>query len=108
MRRSRLILEENFEGQYWVVVELFYSKGGHNYFHGQEDPRGYALSTQVEKREQFDGYGTRQVILGSGFKKMIKEAKTFNQKAMDKVEPPADLVEKMKLAAIQQHRDRQG
>lgn len=62
-----------------LKVELYYNKGGMNYFTGNSEPRGLYLSvspvTVSERSESFTAF--------SGIKKCVKEMARFNQKQLD-------------------------
>jgi len=62
-----------------LKVELYYTKGGMNYFTGNSEPRGLYLSvspvTVSDGSESFTAF--------SGVKKCVKEMARFNQKQLD-------------------------
>lgn len=69
-----------------IKVELFYSKGGYNYFTGKEEKRGVYVSFCPVSREVRDGYTMESFFAFSGVKFLIKEMKRKSQKALDEVE----------------------
>jgi len=60
-------------------VELYYAKGGMNYFTGDNERRGLYLSVSpLEIKPQSIGY-----VGFTGVKKCVKEMARFNQKQLD-------------------------
>ena len=67
-----------------VKIEVFYDKGGMNYFNSKNEPRGYWLSMrQVEVERQERGIVIESFGLFSGAKIFLKEVKKQSQKAYD-------------------------
>lgn len=104
MKRERMILSENVSGNYWVTVRVTYMMGGQNWFHGTSFPRGYYLSVGVVERLPSETPGVRveQMILGHGFKTVLKEAARFSQKQLDTVVVPNGLAEQLREKALRQ------
>lgn len=69
-----------------IKVELFYSKGGYNYFTGKEEKRGMYISFTPVSREERDGYSMESFVAFSGVKFLVKEMKRKSQKAIDEIE----------------------
>lgn len=66
-----------------IDVELYYSKGGMNYFTSRNEERGLYLSVSpLEKGDRFVKYSAF-----SGIKKHVKAMKAFSQKAFDTFQP---------------------
>lgn len=64
-----------------VDVEVFYSKGGMNYFNGTNESRGYYLSVQpVEVKGDFV-----TMTAFSGTKWLIEEATRFSEKKLEEL-----------------------
>jgi len=72
----------------YVKFEIYYDKGGMNYFNGRTEPRGYWASVRIVEREQqergiviesFSVFGAE-----SGFKKFLFEVKKQSQKSHEK------------------------
>jgi len=62
-----------------LKIELYYTKGGMNYFTSSNEKRGLYLSvTPIERRS-----GSESFIAFSGIKKCVKEMPRFNQKQFD-------------------------
>ena len=73
----------------YIVVNLFYSKGGANYFTGDNDQRGYFVS--VTPRTITDtGFIT---TLFSGYKKFIQPANRFSAKQLAEVRVPQYVID---------------
>lgn len=68
-------------GHTHLNVRLDYSKGGRNYYTGQDDPRGVWL--YVSPVEKGDGF-TRQ-IMGKGSRFLIEEMQRKNPKRVEKL-----------------------
>ena len=69
-----------------LCLEVLYSKGGHNWFNGDNERRGYYLHctpTLVKTDRLSNGteYSTSTVTLGKGYKLMLKEVGRSSQKA---------------------------
>lgn len=69
-----------------IAVELFYSKGGYNYFTGKQESRGVWLSLRPVTYEVKDGYTSESYMGFSGIKFLIKEMARKNQKQIDRIE----------------------
>lgn len=59
-----------------LAVEVYYTKGGPNYFSGETTRRGYYLSVQPVERKD----GTVRFVLFTGIKFLVAEAKAANAK----------------------------
>ena len=67
-----------------LKIEVYYDKGGMNYFNSKNEPRGYWLSMrQVEIERQGRGIVIESFGLMSGAKIFLKEVKKQSQKAYD-------------------------
>ena len=67
-----------------LKIEVYYDKGGMNYFNSKNEPRGYWLSMrQVEIERQDRGIVIESFGLMSGAKMFLKEVKKQSQKAYD-------------------------
>lgn len=69
-----------------LCIEVLYSKGGHNWFNGDNERRGYYLHctpTLIKNNRLSNGteYSTSTVTLGKGYKLMLKEVGRKSQKA---------------------------
>jgi hypothetical protein len=62
-----------------LKVEVYYDKGGANYFTGGVESRGIKLSVSPVKKEN----GWESYTAFSGFKKHLKDMARFSQKACD-------------------------
>jgi hypothetical protein len=94
-KQKRLIASIPFMGSTskctHIDVELYYSKGGMNYFHGKTEARGLYLSAQpLEKGDRFISF-----TAFSGIKQHVKEMKMFTQKALDTFVVDPALIESM-------------
>ncbi len=69
-----------------ICLETGYSEGGHNWYNGDSERRGYYLyctPIQIESRKTTDGrdYNTFTQVLGKGNKVLLKEVKRRSKKA---------------------------
>lgn len=82
-----------------LEVTLYYTKGGMNYFTGNNEKRGLYLSvTPIEKREFSRGFSAF-----SGVKKHVKEMTRFNQKVLVDFVPNEADVEQLINHVIQKN-----
>lgn len=87
-QRKRIKLLSVAEGNCThIEIDVFYSKGGMNYFTSTNERRGLYLSVQPvtisERSRSFMGF--------SGVKQFVKEMARFNQKALDTFEVDAEM-----------------
>jgi len=67
-----------------LKIEVYYDKGGMNYFNGKNEPRGYWLSMrQVEVERQGRGIVIESYGMFSGAKMFLKEVKKKSDKAYE-------------------------
>jgi hypothetical protein len=67
-----------------LKIEVYYDKGGMNYFNSKVEPRGYWLSMrQVEIERQGRGIVIESFGLMSGAKMFLKEVKRYSQKTYE-------------------------
>ena len=67
-----------------LKIEVYYDKGGMNYFNSKVEPRGYWLSMrQVEIERQGRGIVIESFGLMSGAKIFLKEVKRYSQKTYE-------------------------
>ena len=74
-----------------ICLEVGYSTGGHNWWNGDEERRGYYLyctPLQVETRQYSDGrdYKTFTQVVGKGNKLLLKEVARRSKKAETEAE----------------------
>lgn len=76
---------EPIEGSNKVLkMEIYYEKGGMNYFNGKNEPRGYWLSMrQVERKVEDHGVVIESYGMFSGAKVFLKEVKRYSQKTYE-------------------------
>ena len=74
-----------------IDVELYYDKGGMNYWNGRSESRGLYISVQpLTKGDRFVSF-----TAFTGVKQHVKEMKMFTQKALDSFVPDSELVQKL-------------
>ena len=67
-----------------LKVELYYDKGGMNYFTGGTERRGLYLSVSPVTLTKYEGGGSSEgYIAFTGTKKLVKELKRFSNKALN-------------------------
>ena len=65
-----------------VKVEVFYSKGGMNYFNYTQDKRGYYVSVRLVDRSIKNGYVTESFsMFEGGYKQLLKEVGRASKKS---------------------------
>jgi hypothetical protein len=83
-----------------LKIEVYYNKGGMNYFNSKNEPRGYWLSMrQVEVERQDRGIVIEKYGMFSGAKIFLKEVKRFSQKTFE----DAVLLAEEKMPELRQH-----
>lgn len=105
MKRDRKIVDEPIRDNFHFTAEVSYLMGGLNWMTGNTFPRGFYLTAMVVEREPIEpGASVRieRMILGRGFKKLLKEAARFSQKALDGVEVPPALLAELREATLRQ------
>ena len=70
-----------------LKVEMYYDKGGMNYFSGCHEGRGIKLSiSPVQREERENKIVVESYTAFSGFKKLVKEMARYNKKTCDTFE----------------------
>jgi hypothetical protein len=64
-----------------LKINVYYNKGGMNYFHGKEERRGYYLSVTPVEIKQCEGYQMESFLAFSGAKRLVLEVKRQSDKA---------------------------
>lgn len=77
-----LELEPNGKATH-LKVEVYYTKGGANYFTGGMESRGIKLSVSPVGRSESNGIVVESYTAFTGFKKHLKDMARFSQKACD-------------------------
>ena len=74
---------EGTENKY-LKFEMFYEKGGMNYWNGGNDKRGYYLSVRiVERKDEGRGFISESFMMFSGIKKLLMEVTRQNKKKLE-------------------------
>jgi hypothetical protein len=79
MKKYEAIEGTNIE----LKIQVYYSKGGMNYFQGVNEARGYYISVSPVERSTGDGYTIESSTAFSGTKKLLLEVKRLSNKAYD-------------------------
>ena len=75
--KKYLPLKDNGQRENYLKVELYYSKGGMNYFTYRNEPRGYYISaTPVERNGIMEGF-----TAFTGIRKLVREVSRKSEKA---------------------------
>jgi hypothetical protein len=83
-----------------LKIEVFYDKGGINYFNSKNEPRGYWLSMrQVERDRRENGVVIESYGMFSGAKMFLKEVKRYSQKTYE----DAVILAEEKIAELKLH-----
>ena len=83
-----------------LKIEVYYDKGGINYFNGKVEPRGYWLSMrQVERERRDNGIFIESYGMFSGAKSFLKEVKRYSQKTYE----DAVILAEEKMADLRLH-----
>ena len=83
-----------------LKIEVYYDKGGINYFNGKVEPRGYWLSMrQVEREKRDNGIFIESYGMFSGAKSFLKEVKRYSQKTYE----DAVILAEEKMADLRLH-----
>jgi hypothetical protein len=79
-----------------VEVSIYYSKGGMNYFTGNNEARGLYLSvTPVSLTTHEGGFKSRSFKAFSGVKQHIKSMGRFNEKVLNEEVVDEDMLKKL-------------
>lgn len=78
----------------FVVIRVYYSLGGYNYFTHREESRGYYISVSPEEREQRGGVVMRSYTAFTGRKLCVHCVKRKSAKAEKEALEKAAQVEK--------------
>lgn len=65
-----------------LKIEVYYNKGGMNYWNGKVNERGYYLSVQPVELSNSGGVTIESFIMGSGVAKFLMPVKRQSEKAM--------------------------
>jgi len=66
-----------------LKVEVYYDKGGMNYFTGGVQRRGLYLSVSPVSRSESGGFATESYTAFTGTKQLVKELKRFSDKVLN-------------------------
>lgn len=80
-----------------IRVSIFYDKGGYSYFTSKMNERGYYLLVKLMTvGSSGGGFHTESYSLFSGgYKHLLQPAARFNQKILDNLAPPQEVVDGM-------------
>ena len=82
-------------------ITLEYRIGGHNYFTGENMPRGIFLSCSPLEVTKKDGYTTTGYVAFSGTNMHLENMKRFSQKKFDNYKPSEVLIKRLVDKVIQ-------
>lgn len=93
MKRYKNYIETTeFPSNTHLEVNVYYDKGGMNYFNGRAEARGFYLSVTPVKKER----GCVSMVLGSGYKKLISIVNRYSEKQHDiAIEKSRDSVQEL-------------
>lgn len=83
--QTKTIKEIPIDGKpnHYYKVNLFYSKGGLNYFNYKSEERGYYLSVKAVEKSGGEGYQVESYVLFNGVKSLVQTANRFSQKVLE-------------------------
>lgn len=87
-----------------IVVKVYYSEGGADYFSGTSSPRGYWVSVTPETYR--DGFITR--VAFTGVRQFLEGAKRFSASRLASVEVFPDVVEKLVAHVMDKQKAKEG
>jgi hypothetical protein len=96
--RQRELFAEPIDGKEneFLVGEVYYSKGGRNYFSGSISRRGYYFSVVPETRKD----GMRSFLMSHGGKVLLEETKAFSAKKFEQVNPTPEQIADLKAKVL--------
>lgn len=86
-----------------LKVELYYNKGGMNYFTSNNEERGLYLSASPVALSKGDRYSTETYSAFSGTKKLVKPMTRFNQKTLDEFVPDTDDIKTLVIHVLEKN-----
>lgn len=93
---KKYIEDDRLQDATHIEVNVYYSKGGMNYFTGRVTPRGYYISVKpVTKREGIISY-----VLFSGSGQLLLETNRYSDKQFARAVEMSKDVEKELVAAV--------
>jgi len=88
--RKLLIRDYPMDDGRVVRVEVYYAKGGINYWNYKTDPRGYWLSMQPMRIEVGGGFTTSHYTPTEGYRCFMQEAKRFSASGLSAAKAMAE------------------
>ena len=83
-----------------IKVEVYYDKGGPDYYSGGMTKRGLYLNVKPIKLEDHGGYVTETFMGFSGYKMHVLEMGRFNQKKLNDYMPTDDQIDRLVKGVI--------
>lgn len=81
--------------KHFLKLQLYYQKGGMNYFTGKVEARGIFLLAVPVEREDRGTYTSEVVTMFSGIKQLVLPMNKFSQKTFDSFVPSEEVVKKL-------------
>jgi len=78
-----------------IEIELYYHKGGMNYFTSDISKRGIYLQVTPVTITRHDGYSMKETRCFSGIKQCVKEMNRFSQKIFDQYTPDKETIDNL-------------
>ena len=95
-KHERYIERDDLKDANCIKVSVYYSKGGHSYFSGRSEPRGFYISVTPVTRAN----GMESFIMFSGYKELICEVNRYSDKQFDRAVDMSTAIEPKLIAAI--------
>lgn len=64
-----------------LKIEIYYDKGGYNYFTYRQERRGYYVSVTPVERINHGAYYSEKMVAFTGYKQLVKEVARKSNKA---------------------------
>ena len=99
---------EGTENKY-LKFEMFYEKGGMNYWNGGNDKRGYYLSVRIVERKEtgVGGFVSESFMMFSGVKKLLMEVNRQSEKKYNEcVELGKKSIDELRTYILEKEKDK--
>lgn len=83
---KKLTVDGVVQKDQYLKFQVYYDKGGINYFTGETDKRGYWVAVKpVTKSVSENGVSWEKALMFEGFKCFLKETNRFSRKTLDSI-----------------------
>lgn len=95
MERTISLLQLKSGENNYLKVQLYYSKGGMNYFTSKVEERGIYLSVAPVEIVKSAGYSCESSMAFSGIKQLVHGCARYNAKFFDAFVPDQEIVDRL-------------